>query len=255
LALRDGGGDIGASFCVARTTNARTKGTPMARNFFDGTEAELYTGSQSFAAKITATPSAFGLSAAQASSYSALDAAWSAAYLVAKDPDTRTKAKIAAKNLAKDNVRRMASELAKIVQATPTVTNEQRVELGLNVPAQRQPNPPPSVRPGVDIVSVFGRSVTVHIHDSASSTKRGKPAGVLGANVYAFVGTTYPTDPTGWDWQGSTTKNTFEIVFPNDVPNGAQVWICATWFNKTTVAGPVSVPITTNIQGGLSMAG
>jgi hypothetical protein len=225
----------------------------MGRNFFNGTDAELFNGSNSFSTKITATPTAFGLVAAQATAYAALNTAYSTAYLAAIDPATRTKAKVSAKNQAKANLKASASNLAKIIDGTPTVTNEQKLDLGLNVRAMPQPIPPPSVSPGVDIVSVVGRTVKVHIHDSASSTKRGKPPGVLGANVYSFVGATYPTAPTEWKFEGSTTKNTFDILFPSTVANGAQVWICAMWFNKTTQPGPVSAPITTNVQGGLSM--
>ena len=78
----------------------------------------------------------------------------------------------------------------------------------------------------------------------------GKPDGAVAAWVYSFVGTNYPTDPTEWDFQGATTRSTHEIVFPDSVANGAQVWICAAWINAKQEAGPVSVPITTNVQGG-----
>jgi hypothetical protein len=227
----------------------------MGNSFFTGTDHQLYTGSQAFSTKISATPTAYGLVAAQATAYAALNTAYSTAYLAAIDPLTRTRAAVATKKQAKVNLKAMASDLAKIINGTPTVTDAQKIDLGLNVRATPAPIPPPTVRPGMDLISVVGRIVKVHIHDSASSTKRGKPAGVLGANVYSFVGTTYPTDPAAWLFEGSTTKNTFDVLFPNTVANGAQVWICATWFNKTTQTGPVSVPITTNVQGGLSMAG
>src|SRR5947209_7428713 len=196
----------------------------MNRNFFNGTEAELYTGSANFSTKISSTPTAYGLVAAQATVYAALNTAWASAYNAALDPATRTKAKIAAKNQAKVNLKASAANLSKIIQGTPSVTDEQKIELGLNVRATPAPIPPPSVRPGVDLVSVVGRLVSVRIHDSATSSKRGKPAGVLGANVYSFVGATYPTDPTGWQFEGATTKNKFDVLFPDSVAGGATVW-------------------------------
>lgn len=112
------------------------------------------------------------------------------------------------------------------------------------------PIPAPTARPGMDLVAVVVRTVTVNIHDSASSTKRRKAAGATAAFVYTYVGESYPTDPTLWQFQGPATKSTYEIVFPDSVASGAQVWICAAWMNRRGETGPVSVPITTNIQGG-----
>jgi hypothetical protein len=231
------------------------KGIPMGKNFYNGTDAEVLAGSAGFSAKITATPTAYGLVAAQATSYAAVDAIYADAYATANDPVSRTKGNIAVKNAAKASLIGMASDLAKIINGTATVTDGQKLDLGLNVRAQPVPNPPPVFRPTVDLVSVVGRLVKVHIHDSESPSKRGKPALVLGAYVYSYVGATYPTDPSQWQFEGSSTKNTFDVLFPDSVAVGAQVWICATWINRKTETGPLSMPITTNVQGGLSMAG
>src|SRR4051812_34928506 len=81
------------------------KGTTMARSFYLGTDAELYTGSESFSTKITATPTAYGLVAAQATAYAAKNTAYAAAYVEAVDPETRTKGKVEAKNEAKRQLR------------------------------------------------------------------------------------------------------------------------------------------------------
>lgn len=69
----------------------------MASSFFTGTYAELYTGSQSFSTQISATPTAFGLTAPQATAYATLNTTYATAYLAAQDPATRTKGQVAAK--------------------------------------------------------------------------------------------------------------------------------------------------------------
>jgi hypothetical protein len=86
----------------------------MARSFYLGTDGELYTGSENFSTKISAAPTDYGLVAAQATAYAALNTAYAAAYLAAVDPETRTKGNVAAKNQAKVNLKAMASDLAKI---------------------------------------------------------------------------------------------------------------------------------------------
>jgi hypothetical protein len=115
----------------------------MGHSFFLGTDAELYVGSDSFATKIAATPTAFGLTAPQATSYGTVNTAWRAAYEAAVDPETRTKGKVAAKNTAREQVKKMASDLAKIIDGTATVTDEQKLDLGLSVRATAAPVPPP----------------------------------------------------------------------------------------------------------------
>jgi hypothetical protein len=115
----------------------------MGKSFFTKTEADLYDGTLSFATKITATPTAYGLTAAQATTYTTLSNTFRTAYQVANDPVTRTKSTVQAKNDAKRVLKANASMLAKIVEATPTVTNQQRLDLGLFVRATPSPIGPP----------------------------------------------------------------------------------------------------------------
>jgi hypothetical protein len=68
--------------------------------------------------------------------------------------------------------------------------------------------------------------------------------------VYSFVGENYPSDPTLWNFEGATTKPKFQILFPSTMTGGTQVWVTAAWINAKQQAGPLSVPITTTLQGG-----
>jgi hypothetical protein len=226
----------------------------MANSFFTGTDAELYTGSAAFSTKITASPTAFGLVAAQATAYAAKNSAYAAAYVEAVDPETRTKGKVEAKNEAKRQLRLMAGDLAKIIDGTPTVTNEQKIDLGLNVRSTPTPIPAPLYAPDIDIVSVSGNTVRLKLHDSTSSTRRGRPPGVDGAAVFSFVGAAAPTDPADWKFEGNTTRTTTNVTFPGTVAPGAKVWFTAFWFNPRAQSGPSATPVTTNIAGGSAMA-
>lgn len=222
----------------------------MASGFLPNTDDGLLSFASNFSARITATPVVYGLVAVQATAYAAAFADYQAKLQTAKNPITRTKPTITAKDTSRDALRTITRQFAKIVDATVTVTDAQRVELGLNVRKTPSSIPAPTDRPGVGLVSVAGRTVSIDIRDTAASTKRGKPYGALAAWVYSYVGTDYPTDPSEWDFQGATTRSSFDIEFPDDVENGTQVWICAAWINAKQEAGPISVPLTTNVQGG-----
>src|SRR5690606_22240978 len=61
-------------------------------------------------------------------------------------------AKVQAKNDAKTSLKRMASDLSKIVSGSPGTTHEQRIELGLSVRAKPSPLPPPGACAGFKVV-------------------------------------------------------------------------------------------------------
>jgi hypothetical protein len=194
------------------------------------------------------------LFAAQATAYAANNTAYATAYVEATDPVTRTKGKVEAKNQAKRELRLMAADLAKIIDGTPTVTNEQKIDLGLNVRATPTPIPPPLDAPDIDIVSARGNTVTLKLHDSTSSTRRGRPPGVSGASVFSFVGAAAPTEDGEWKFEGNTTRTTTEVTFPAAVTPGAKVWFTAFWYNPRAQCGPAATPVTTYLPGGSAMA-
>ncbi len=125
-----------------------------------------------------------------------------------------------------------------------------RIDIGLNVRKSPTRYPAPTARPGMDIISVVGRTIELSIHDSASSIKRGKPVGSVQALVYYFAGEDYPSDPNGWQFAGPSTKAKFSFTVPDSVPGGTRIWLCAAWTNRSGEPGPTNVPISTNIQGG-----
>src|SRR5688572_8590898 len=128
----------------------------MGKSFYLAqSHADLYAGSNTFSGLITASPTSYGLVAGQASAYAALNASYAAAFLLAQAPQTRTKGTIQARNDAAIPLRNSASELAKIIDATPTVTNQQKIDLGLSVRATPGPMPAPGT-PGGFKVQLMG---------------------------------------------------------------------------------------------------
>src|SRR4051794_31947888 len=150
----------------------------MGANFIPAREAALVTWSGTFATLISATPTAFGLTAAQATAFAAVNTARVAAYNTAKASLTRSPANIMGKNAAKRTLIANIRMLAAVVQKYPAITNTQRSQLGLTVPTTPSPIPAPSTAPALEIMSVSGWTVKTKLRDSTSGSKRGKPAGV-----------------------------------------------------------------------------
>jgi hypothetical protein len=227
----------------------------MAFRFPPAAEAELVTWSNTFKTKITAAATTYGLTAAQATAYGTKHDAFVAAYNVAQDNETRSPANISTKNVAKASLIAEIRMLAGVVQRWPNITNPLRIELGLP-PRDFEPTPipPPAAAPGIVIKSAQGRTVRIRLFDVANPTRRGKPAGVLGASVFSYVGASAPADLSDWKFEGNTGRTSVDVVFPATVASGAVVWLTAFWFNPRKQSGPACDPVSANLPGGGVMA-
>jgi hypothetical protein len=226
----------------------------MARNFYFGKDADIVAGSANFSTLITASPTTYNLVAAQATAFAALNTALQSAYTASINPETRTPVTVGAKRIAAANMRANAVLLSKIIYSTATVNDSQLTALGLLPRASRTPVPAPGNPPGIDIVSSTGNTVKIRLHDSTSSSRRGKPLGVSGASVFSFVGAVAPTDQAGWNFEGNTSRTVVDVTFPSGTAAGAKVWFTAFWFNPRKQSGPAAAAVGTNIPGGAAMA-
>lgn len=221
----------------------------MPHNFYNGRNADVVAGSANFAALIATGFASYGLTTGQATSFGTLNTALQTAYSAAIEPTTRTRVTIASKNLAIRNMRANAVLLARIIYATATVTDSQLVALGLLPRSARTPIPAPTTSPIVEVGTVSGRIVNLRLH-SSDSERRGMEAGAKGANLYSYVGATPPTDPRDYHFEGMATRTITQILFPNTVASGANVWLSARWVSARGATGPASTPVSFTMQGG-----
>ena len=220
----------------------------MAAGFLPSTDAALLAWSNNFSTLISAGAVSFGLTVGQGVAYAALNAAYSVA-ITAVDPGVRSKAAVQTKNSARLALKNSARMLARIVEATPGVTNTQKTMLGLTVRSTPTPIPVPATQPRLIVKSVIGRTVTVMLR-GPDVTRRGKPAGIASAFIYSFIGNAPPATFAAYTFEGSSTRTTFVLQFPPTVIGGAQVWLTACWANPRDQTGPACTPVTAYLQGG-----
>jgi hypothetical protein len=221
-------------------------------------DTELVPYSTNFDTRITAAPADYGLTAAQATQYGTLHDAYLAAYnamAAAREAGTRSESLTATKDSTKLALLRYARELYRYVQANNTVPDAKKIELGVRVvDTEPTPVPPPGSAPALSVVSVTGRRVRLRLKDSTDPERKGRPLGTLGAQIFSFVGDEVPTTTEQWRSEGITGLTMIDVVFPDNVANGATVWFTAVWFNGSKQTGPNANPISTNLQGGAALA-
>ena len=222
----------------------------MARNFYFGADATMVSGSALFSAMINADASAFGLSNEQALAYGEIDEALQSAYLAAITPVTRSPVAVARKNTCMKLMQRMASNLSGIIHSIEAVTDAQLISLGLLPRAKRRRRNVPDAPPRVQVISVRGRVVKIRVCDKDSVSGRSKPFGARYSDIFSYVGEKSPVDPRAYHYECIATRTTTQITFPNDVPNGATVWLSARWVSARGETSIASVPISFALTGG-----
>jgi hypothetical protein len=207
--------------------------------------------------RLTASPVTYGTTAAVATQYDGLHDAFVAAYnnvVAARAAGTRSSSLAAIKDQAKLALLNFARPLYKTIQANTAVTAAAKIELGVVVPdVQPTPVPAPGFAPGLTVVSVDGRLARVRLSDPAFPTRKRMPDGVNGAIVMSHVGPTAPADPGLYKMEGPTSRTVVDILFPESVAPGTQVWLTAVWFNERKQMGPACAPVGTQINYGGSM--
>jgi hypothetical protein len=197
---------------------------------------------------LTGHPAIHGLTTARAAQFHTKYVAFDAALDVLNVPATRTPVAVTAKNMAKAALLDDIREMVRIIEACPTVTDEMRRALRINIRKARAVIPVPAEAPELDILSVTGRTVRCRVHGTQAS-RRGKPEGVAGVAFFSFVGENAPTEPGQWKLEGSSTRTTFEVSFPQGQP-GDKVWLTACWYNPRLQQGPTCPASSTNLQFG-----
>lgn len=212
-----------------------------------------------FGTRVTATPTAYNLTAAQATAFDgkydpfiiALDAvAAERAAGIRSGPQTEVK------DEAKRQLLLIARELYAFVQDSLSVSDAKKLELGVVVKDfSPTPTPAPGFAPEILVKKVVGRTVTVQLKDAQNAARRGRPPGVIGASVFSFVGATPPSDISLYKFEGNTGRTTVNIEFPSSTPAGGTVFITGFWFNPAKLSGPACPPVGTTLAGGsVSMA-
>jgi hypothetical protein len=206
----------------------------MANPYLPASDANFNDWLLNFSTKLTASPATYGLIAGDATAVAGVTTTWSAAYLAATSPATRTPVTIAAKDAARSAAEAMVRPYASRISVNPAVTNPNKIAIGVTVRSTTPtPIPPPITAPTLDLKSAISGVQTLNFKQPGAVGKA-KPYGVVGVQLFASIGTVFATDPDQAVYIGVATKSPSTQTFaPTDI--GKKV----TWFARwVTRSGP-----------------
>jgi hypothetical protein len=217
------------------------------QDFIPAKDADLDAWAANFDTKITATPTAYGLVAGDATAFHALALAYTAALAASTNPATRTSVTVEAKTTSRTALVFKARALARIVQADPDTTNAQRAELGLTVPATgTTPAVAPPTKPVISIDTGASLQTGIRIVDELTPSSRAKPARVAGCDLYGYIGTVAPTSADQYRYLGEATRNQHVLTHP-DGSGGKTLWLKGQWVSSRGQLGAFSNVVTATI--------
>ena len=158
---------------------------------------------------LTANPTDYGLEAADAVIVAGVVATWSAAFLLATDPGTRTAPTVAAKDAARASAEAVIRPYAVSISLNSAVSDLLKTGIGVTVRSVTPtPIPAPGTAPDISIVSAIPMVQTLAFKEPGSSGKS-KPFGSTGVEVFRSVGTVAATDPAQASYNAVVTKSPF----------------------------------------------
>lgn len=210
-------------------------------------ESDLDAWLLNFKTLIAATPTNYGLVAADATSITNAFNSWHAAWVAAVSDGTRSKLTIQTKNEQKANVLFVVRGYMGTILANRAVSNTLKMGLGLHVrDTVPTPVPPPSTRPELAVVKTGAGFQTVTATDEATPSKRARPAGSVGLLIYRAVAEDAVSTPASAQFLTFVGKAAAQSNF-TAADRGKTATYFARWTNARGEVGPwsdgVSAPI------------
>ena len=137
--------------------------------------------------------------------------------------------------------------LVRRLQASPSVDDAEREALGITVAdSVATAAATPATRPICQVDARQRLQHTIEFADEATPTRKAKPAGVMGAEIWVLIGPTPPVDPSELTFLAVDTRTPYTTDFDGS-DGGKQAHYMLRWVNTRGETGPWSETATATI--------
>lgn len=208
-------------------------------DYIPGPDANFQAWQTNFVTYANANLAALGLVAADMTPVTTAQTAWQTAFPAHVTAANAAKAAKQAKDEARASYVSTIRPLVRRLQASTVVNDSEKAALGINVAATPSPIGPPTTSPLCSIECGQRLQQTLRFVDSATPTRKAKPAGVLGVEIWNKVGTTPPTGESDLRFVAVDTNAPFIMSF--DAADGGKTnYVWMRWVSPTGERGPWS---------------
>ena len=153
----------------------------------------------------------------------------------------------AAKNANRTVLETSIRALVRRLQASPSVDDAEREALGITVAdSEATAAPTPTTRPVCRVDARQRLQHTIEFADEATPTRKAKPAGVMGVEIWVLIGPIPPVDPSELTFLAVDTRTPYTTDF-DGADGGKQAHYMLRWVNTRGETGPWSETATATI--------
>lgn len=192
----------------------------------------------------------FGFLPADLTSLAAALGVWGQAYQDHLAARNSARARRQDKQLAREALSEMIRGYVRRLQANPLMTDPLRADFGITVPGMTPPvsAETPLTRPLVNVDTSQRLRHRLYWADELTPTSRRRPAGVRGAEIWAKIDGTPPSDPSQLAFLATATRPQFTAEYDGD-HSGKTVYYMVRWISNRSQTGPWSQTIAATIVG------
>lgn len=212
----------------------------MAQDFLPTDDAGLQTFSGNFQSTLADNGTDLGLLEPEITSALVLQTAFNAALTAHNTAQNNAREFRQAKDIAAKNLRDSMRAITKRMQVHPAMTDALRASFGITIP-DRVPSAiaAPTTSP---VLTVDTSERGVHVigfADSATPTRKAKPDGAAGLQLFRKVGGTAPVGVSECELVGVISANPARVEF-TDAQLGLQAYYFARWQTAKGLVSPLS---------------
>jgi hypothetical protein len=175
--------------------------------------------------------------------------AWDADFTALATAKAAAEAARVGKDLSRSGYETIIRRLARRLQASTSVSDEEKAALGITVP-DTEPTlaPTPTTKPVLSADTSQRFQITVSFADEGTPTKKAKPPGVMACELWIKVGGAAPVGISECEYLAVDTRTPYLIVF-EDADAGKMVHLIGRWVGTTGEKGPVSETLSATVTG------
>ena len=208
-------------------------------DYIPGPDGSFQAWQANFVTYANANLAALGLVAADMTPVTAAQTSWNSAFPAHVAAVNAAKAAKQTKDEARAAYVAVIRPLVRRLQASAVVSDAEKASLGITVAQAPTPIGPPTTAPICTIECGNRLQQTLRFVDSATPTRKAKPAGALGVEIWNKVGTTPPTGEGDLRFVAVDTNAPYVMNFPAE-DGGKTNYVWKRWVSPTGERGPWS---------------
>jgi hypothetical protein len=201
-------------------------------DYIPGSDAQFNDWQVNFTDYLSANAAALGVNEEEVKELLAQRADWEDAYRQCLAAQAAATSAREAKDTNRSDWESALRNLAQRLQTSKSTTDAQRAALGITVPDRAStPVGAPTSRPSARIENRGGLRHTVNFVDENSPTRTAKPAGVMGAEIWVYLGDAPPAATEEMHFLGLDTSTPYEAKF-DAADAGKTAYYRLRWVNR-----------------------